>query len=93
MFAQDAPSESEISYRPPTVAGSFYTSDSEALKKELEMYIEPNKPGKIPSEQKIFGIISPHAGYMYSGFVAGKAYKELIGRNFKTAIIIAPSHH
>ncbi len=93
MFAQDAPSEKEISYRPPTVAGSFYTSDPETLKNEIEIYLEANLPGKIPSEQKIFGIISPHAGYMYSGFVAGKAYKELIGRDFKTAIIIAPSHH
>lgn len=93
MFAQDAPPEKEVSYRPPTVAGSFYTSDPESLKKEIEMYLEIKEPGKISPKQKIIGIVCPHAGYVYSGFVAGKAYKELIGRNFKTAIIIAPSHH
>ncbi|MCX7908125.1 MAG: AmmeMemoRadiSam system protein B [Ignavibacteria bacterium] len=93
MFAQDAPSEKDISYRPPTVAGSFYPSDPEALRKDIEAYLEIDKPQTIPPNQKILGIISPHAGYIYSGFVAGKVYKELSNRNIKTAIVISPSHH
>lgn len=93
MNAQDAPSEKDISYRPATVAGSFYPANSDTLKKDLAEYLELDKPRIIPPEEKIIGIVSPHAGYVYSGFVAGKAYRELYGRNYKTAIIIAPSHH
>jgi AmmeMemoRadiSam system protein B/AmmeMemoRadiSam system protein A len=92
MFAQDAPSEKEITYRPPTVAGSFYPSNPDTLRMDLETYLEPSKPKMIPMGKKIIGIVAPHAGYVYSGFVAGKVYRELIGRNIKTAIVIAPSH-
>lgn len=93
MFGQDAPSEKEISYRPPTVAGSFYPANPDSLRKEIETYLDLKSPTLIPTENKILGIIAPHAGYVYSGFVAGKVYRELKGRNIKTAIIISPSHH
>lgn len=93
MNSQDAPSEKQISYRPPTVAGSFYPADIDSLRREITEYLELEKPKSIPFEHKIFGIVAPHAGYIYSGFVAGKVYRELYGRNYKTAIVISPSHH
>jgi AmmeMemoRadiSam system protein B/AmmeMemoRadiSam system protein A len=92
LMSQDAPSEKSISYRPPTVAGAFYPADADSLNAEIEKYLELDKPKVIPENVKILGIISPHAGYVYSGFVAGKAYRELVGRNIKTVIIISPSH-
>ncbi len=92
MFAQDAPSEKHISYRPSTVAGTFYSANPDALRKELEAYLDLENPLNIPTQEKILGIVSPHAGYIYSGFVAGKVYRELKNREINTAIIIAPSH-
>ncbi len=91
-MAQDAPSEKSISYRPPCFAGSFYTSNPDSLNKELEEYLDLKEPNIIPENNRIIGLISPHAGYVYSGFVAGKGYRELRGRKIKTVIVIAPSH-
>lgn len=42
---------------------------------------------------RLVALISPHAGYVYSGLVAAHAYKLLRGRSFDTVVIVAPSHH
>lgn len=42
---------------------------------------------------QLVALISPHAGYQYSGLVAAHAYKLLEGRSFDTVVIVAPSHH
>ncbi len=91
-MSQDYLSENQISHRPPMFAGSFYPKNPNTLNSDLEKYLNLDEPQLIPDNVRIIGIISPHAGYIYSGFVAGKIYKELKGRNYKTAIIIAPSH-
>lgn len=91
-MAQDAPDERMISYRPPTVAGSFYPRDPDSLNSMIEEFLELQHPQSIPSNHKILGIVSPHAGYTYSGFVAGKVYREILGREYKTVIVISPSH-
>lgn len=91
-LSQDALSEDHISYRPPTVAGTFYSSNVDSLNAEIERYLELDNPQKISKQNKILGIVVPHAGYVYSGFVAGKMYRELVGKDIKTVIIISPSH-
>lgn len=91
-MAQDAPDERMISYRPPAFAGSFYPENPDTLSKILDDFLQLSKPKIISSEHNILGIVSPHAGYIYSGFVAGKVYRELQGRDFKSVIIISPSH-
>jgi len=76
----------------PVVAGSFYSSNPEKLKKEIQGYLT-NVSGPIPDElNDILGIISPHAGYIYSGQCAAYSYKALQSKDFATAVIIAPSH-
>ncbi|MGQ9819120.1 MAG: AmmeMemoRadiSam system protein B [Candidatus Kapaibacteriales bacterium] len=92
-MTQDAPEERMISYRPPTVAGSFYPIDPDSLNSMIEEFLQPQQPKMILNDFKILGIVSPHAGYIYSGFVAGKVYREIIGRDYKTVIIISPSHY
>ncbi len=79
-----------ITYRPPKVAGSFYPANADSLKDMLQEFLELNQPKKI--NKKIFGLISPHAGYVFSGSVAGKAYREIINDNFDLIVIISPSH-
>jgi MEMO1 family protein len=82
MHAQDV--------RRPVVAGRFYPSDPEALLKDLEAYTGP--PARAPDEEfaHAIGCIVPHAGYVYSGHVAGAVYRRLPQR--PSYIILAPNH-
>ena len=80
--------------RRPAVAGRFYPSDPETLAHDLEEYVraEPGTPGG-PAEEKLtaaIGCVVPHAGYMYSGRVAGAVYRRLPTRS--SYIILAPNH-
>lgn len=63
-------------------------------KKELEEFIE-NSFRKKPNikYKKINGLIVPHAGYEYSGKIAGTAFSLLKNKKIDTAIIIGPSHY
>jgi AmmeMemoRadiSam system protein B/AmmeMemoRadiSam system protein A len=90
-FSQDAMPESKISHRPPMVAGAFYPSNPDSLKSMIGGLLDTAKPAKLAG-RKIIGLVAPHAGYAYSGFTAGKVYKELIGRKYDAIIIVAPSH-
>ncbi len=63
-------------------------------KQELESFIDNSfkrKPNIKP--KKINGLIVPHAGYEYSGMIAGKAFSLLKGKRLDKAIIIGPSHY
>jgi len=71
--------------REPAVAGYFYSDNSRELKFHLSTLIK-FRENKIKAK----GIIVPHAGYMYSGWVAGKVYGSIIPPD--TAIIIGTNH-
>ncbi len=76
--------------RQPAVAGLFYPSDSNELRAEIQnmlAYAETK-----PVDAKIFGIISPHAGYIYSGRTAAYGFNLLKNKNYNKVIIISPSH-
>lgn len=77
--------------RSPAVAGTFYSDDPEILSQEIFEFLAQAPKKKI--EGKIVSIISPHAGYIYSGAVAAHAYKLIEGKKFDSVIVIAPSHH
>lgn len=77
--------------REAAVAGMFYPAREEELRRELELLLSVNKPRK--HYENVVGIISPHAGYIYSGKSAAYAYNVLRRDvNFETVIIISPSH-
>ncbi len=76
--------------RPATVAGYFYPADPVKLSKDISLMLERNKPKH--RFKKIFGIVSPHAGYVYSGSTAAHAYNLVKGLNYKRVIVISPSH-
>ncbi|MEW6614804.1 MAG: AmmeMemoRadiSam system protein B [Thermodesulfobacteriota bacterium] len=76
--------------REPAVAGAFYPNDPVILKKQIKDFLNNVPEEKI--EGKIIALISPHAGYMYSGQVAAFGYKLLEGSDFNRVIVIAPSH-
>lgn len=91
IFGQDALPEEKISYRPAMFSGSFYPSNPDTLREMINQFLELNKPTKY-KDVDIIGMAVPHAGYVFSGLVAGRAYKELIGRQYDAIILIAPSH-
>jgi MEMO1 family protein len=76
--------------RQPAVSGTFYASNPDVLKADINDYLAKASSEKI--DGKIRGLISPHAGYMYSGQTAAHGYKTLIGSHYDTVIIVAPSH-
>lgn len=76
--------------RKPAVAGMFYPSDKDDLKILIKKLLANSQQKNLP--QNILGLISPHAGYIYSGGTAAYAYNLIIGKNYKTVIILSPSH-
>ena len=82
--------------REPVVAGQFYQSDPDELTKSIKnCFSHEFGPGKnLPNIQneKIYGVISPHAGYMYSGPPAAHSYQAISSQDIDLAIIIGPNH-
>ncbi len=71
--------------RKPVVAGSFYEADPALLARDVSGLMERKKE-KIDAA----GVISPHAGYAYSGCVAGETLSSIEPKN--TYIILGPNH-
>ncbi|MFQ5716369.1 MAG: AmmeMemoRadiSam system protein B [Nitrospinales bacterium] len=71
--------------RNPAVAGKFYPADPQALTLEIQSHIQ-----KTEKKIRVIGVVSPHAGFMYSGDVAGAVY-SLIDIP-ETLIILGPNH-
>lgn len=77
--------------RESVIAGSWYPGDAGKLRKQILDYLQ-----RVPDfdiRGHLISLVSPHAGYMYSGQVAAYAYKLLYKNPFKTVIVLAPSHH
>lgn len=84
--------------RKPAVAGMFYESDEDSLRKRIKWCYQhelgPGRlPGKMGNKRSIKGLISPHAGYSYSGPVAACSYLELAEDGMpETVVILCPNH-
>lgn len=82
--------------RTPAVAGMFYPSEKKELKKSIkECFLHKFGPGKIPPsniKKRIFGVICPHAGYMYSGPIACHSFYAISSDVPELFIIIGPNH-
>jgi AmmeMemoRadiSam system protein B len=73
------------------VAGQFYPGEREELNQMIDEFLKNAKVPKIDGE--IFGILVPHAGYIFSGQVAAYCYKAIQGKKFETVILIGDSHY
>jgi AmmeMemoRadiSam system protein B len=84
--------------REPAVGGQFYEATFDKLNKQIEeCYFSKFGPGDLPvkrSEKKnVVGVISPHAGYVFSGPCAAWVHKEIAEAKFpKTFILLGPNH-
>jgi AmmeMemoRadiSam system protein B len=72
-------------YRSPIASGSFYPGNKEELKSVLKTLM-----GDCPERQKALGVVSPHAGYLYSGRVMGSVFSRIEVPD--TVVILAPNH-
>ena len=90
LFLVCASSFAGSDVKSPNVSGQFYPADSKELSQEVQKFLDAAKPDDLPQNIQI--IISPHAGYVYSGPVAAYSYKAIQGRPYKTIVIIALSH-
>jgi len=71
--------------RNPVVAGQFYPATPSSLEAQVRGLVDEKAP-----KQEVIGLVSPHAGYAYSGAVAGAVMSRI---RFKdTFIILGPSH-
>ncbi len=60
------------------------------LERIIDGYLANVEDGRV--EGQLIGLISPHAGYVYSGQVAAYAYKQLEGLSFEVVVVISPDH-
>jgi AmmeMemoRadiSam system protein B len=81
----------ETMVRPSAVAGYFYPSSEEQLIKIIKNYIEK---ANISIKSKPKALISPHAGYIYSGPIAAYGYKSIMPyyKDYDQIILLGPSH-
>lgn len=74
----------------PNVAGGFYPDNPQELSQMIDDFLNAANPEPLKGE--IFALISPHAGYGFSGGVAAFGYKLIKGKPYKTVVVIGPSH-
>src|ERR1017187_7067050 len=72
--------------RTPAVAGRFYPGRSEELLREVREYTSPAHSSRVSA----IGCVSPHAGYIYSGHVAGAVFSRL--EIPEHCIVLCPNH-
>jgi AmmeMemoRadiSam system protein B/AmmeMemoRadiSam system protein A len=91
LITMESFAQNKTTDRQPFAAGRFYSADKETLKKDLSILFENCK--KSPPNLSVRAIISPHAGYVFSGEIAAAAFSS-IPRNavYKNIFIIASSH-
>jgi AmmeMemoRadiSam system protein B/AmmeMemoRadiSam system protein A len=76
--------------REPAVAGYFYPRDPDELRTKVEGFLKEAK--LLVSDGPPIAILAPHAGYVYSGPVAGWSYRQVMGQRFETVVVLSPSH-
>ncbi|MEO8256807.1 MAG: AmmeMemoRadiSam system protein B [Acidobacteriota bacterium] len=79
------------SIRPPAVAGTWYPGTAEPLTRAVDGYLSAAGADGVRFES-LTALIAPHAGLIYSGPVAGHAYRLVSGRTYDVVVLVGPSH-
>ncbi|RLE22463.1 MAG: hypothetical protein DRJ65_13835 [Acidobacteria bacterium] len=77
------------SVRAPAVAGAFYPGTADSLRTTVTDLLEE---AKAPEGTPALAVVAPHAGYVYSGAMAARAFRQLEGSEATRIILIGPSH-
>jgi len=76
--------------RPSPIAGRWYPGDSSQLADSVDGYINAAQLPEIKGQ--VVGIIVPHAGHVYSGPVAGYAFRAVQGMRPELVVVVSPMH-
>jgi MEMO1 family protein len=77
--------------RPAVLAGEWYPGEPSELRKCIRAFLDA-VPASDPPRSDLIGLVSPHAGYGYSGFTAAHGYRLLEGRDVEIAAVLSPFH-
>jgi AmmeMemoRadiSam system protein B/AmmeMemoRadiSam system protein A len=91
VAAAASPSVETKRIRRAQVAGSWYPDEPQRLAPFLDQMLDEAKPPKL--DGPVAALISPHAGYRFSGKAAATGYALLRGQNVKRVVLLAISHH
>lgn len=76
--------------RPSPIAGLWYTDQPDELARQVDGFLQ--SAVLPPLEGEVVAVISPHAGYRYSGSTAAYAFKAVQGRHMDLVAVISPLH-
>jgi MEMO1 family protein len=76
--------------RPPAVAGSFYPDDPRELRAMVAGFLREGPAAGLRPAPK--AIIAPHAGYIYSGAIAGSAFRAVAAAAVERVVLLGPAH-
>jgi AmmeMemoRadiSam system protein B/AmmeMemoRadiSam system protein A len=85
----DAAPKREGGVRKPAVAGQFYPSDPQKLAGAVDCYLAD---AVTPFADRPIAIVSPHAGYIYSGQIAADAFKQASRHEYDVVVILGVNH-
>ena len=88
--SQETPVKTEKNVIVSALAGSWYTDDVAELKRDIDGYLAAAGPSN--ELENVHALLLPHAGYRYSGAVAGFGVRQVQGRKFSRVIVLGPSH-
>ena len=72
------------------IAGQWYPGTAGELRRTVERFLANAEA--VTLDGTIVGLISPHAGYAYSGQTAAHAYRQIQGTRFDVVVVISPLH-
>ncbi|MEW6357978.1 MAG: AmmeMemoRadiSam system protein B [Planctomycetota bacterium] len=72
------------------LAGQWYPADPDELRKMIDGFLAKAEKKDIPG--RLIGLVSPHAGYRFSGPVAAWSYKQIVGRDIETVVVLGVCH-
>lgn len=87
VLPESSPPVAEI--RPAVLAGSWYEESPQALAAQVDALLA-GASGEVKGYP--MALIAPHAGYRFSGALAGKAYATLKGRTYRRVFVLGPGH-
>ncbi len=77
--------------RPSPIAGTWYPGSRRELYQIVDHYLAQAE--FVPTDDELVALISPHAGYPYSGPTAAHAYRQLNGKTYDLVVLLGPSHY
>ena len=76
--------------RESVIAGTWYPGSAPALRQTVEGYLAAAKPKQASG--RVVALVSPHAGYAYSGSTAAHAFAQVLGVDYARVVLIGPLH-